>query len=430
MVSLKFKYTVLLAATAAALSLPLQSAKATNGYFQSGYGASSKGLAGAGVALSLDSMAAATNPAAMVHVGNRVDVEVGAFMPDREISGDGTVSSRYESINKLFLVPQFGANYMLDNVSSLGITMSANGGMNTEYESNPFVNFGAGGSTGTEATNAPTGVDLSQALLGITYARKHGNHSFGVTPTLAMQRFKAYGLQGFEGISSSPWHVHGNGYDYSAGYGLRIGYMGKLGEGLTIGAGLASKMYMSRFSKYDGLFADGGSFDIPANLTAGLAYQIPGTMFTVAADYQYIAYGDVDSISNSGAKNFNQECVGEKALGAGSGCGFGWEDQHILKLGIQFSPMDDLLLRTGISHNTQVYENGESLFNIIAPAVVRTHISFGATYSIAEAHSVNLAFTHALEANQTGTHPNQGAGSTTTHTMDQNDVVVGYSFRW
>ncbi len=67
-----------LAVTMAA-SASFNSAEATNGYFQHGYGASSKALAGAGVALAMDSLAAATNPAAMVHVGERMDFEVGLF---------------------------------------------------------------------------------------------------------------------------------------------------------------------------------------------------------------------------------------------------------------------------------------------------------------------------------------------------------------
>ena len=48
-------------------------AMATNGYFQHAYGTDYKALAGAGVALPLGAIAAATNPAAMVIVGERFD---------------------------------------------------------------------------------------------------------------------------------------------------------------------------------------------------------------------------------------------------------------------------------------------------------------------------------------------------------------------
>lgn len=47
-------------AVTAALTIPM-TAMATNGYFSHGYGTKNKGLAGGGVALSQDAMAAATN---------------------------------------------------------------------------------------------------------------------------------------------------------------------------------------------------------------------------------------------------------------------------------------------------------------------------------------------------------------------------------
>jgi hypothetical protein len=63
-----------------ALFLPA-SAGATNGYFSHGYGTLYKGLAGAGSALHLSTLAPATNPASMVWVGHRYDVGVAVFNP-------------------------------------------------------------------------------------------------------------------------------------------------------------------------------------------------------------------------------------------------------------------------------------------------------------------------------------------------------------
>ena len=54
---------------ALAIVLAATPALATDGYFSHGYGTHYKGMAGAGVALHLDSLAAATNPAAMAFLG-------------------------------------------------------------------------------------------------------------------------------------------------------------------------------------------------------------------------------------------------------------------------------------------------------------------------------------------------------------------------
>lgn len=49
------------------------SALATNGYFSHGYGVKSLGMAGVGIALPQDGLAAATNPAGEAFLGNRAD---------------------------------------------------------------------------------------------------------------------------------------------------------------------------------------------------------------------------------------------------------------------------------------------------------------------------------------------------------------------
>ena len=64
-----------------------------------------------------------------------------------------------------------------------------------------------------------------------------------------------------------------NGYDSSVGWGVRLGYTGKITPDCTLGATWASKTYMGEFDKYRGLFAEQGDFDIPSNFGVGLAWQ-------------------------------------------------------------------------------------------------------------------------------------------------------------
>ncbi|BAU49538.1 SalD [Sulfurifustis variabilis] len=85
----KKKYGLALA-IAAAVAAP--SAFATNGYFSHGYSIKEKGLVGAGVALPQDSLAAATNPAGMVRVGNRIDAGLSLFSPKRSYTVEGAPS--------------------------------------------------------------------------------------------------------------------------------------------------------------------------------------------------------------------------------------------------------------------------------------------------------------------------------------------------
>jgi len=59
------------------LALP---AFATDGYFSTGYGVKQQGQGGAGIAFPQDSIAAATNPAGMILVGDRFDFGMSWFL--------------------------------------------------------------------------------------------------------------------------------------------------------------------------------------------------------------------------------------------------------------------------------------------------------------------------------------------------------------
>ena len=66
----------------AAAALFSSMAQATNGYLMDGYGVQSLGIAGVGVALLQDAVAAATNPAGTALIGNRFDIDATLFAPE------------------------------------------------------------------------------------------------------------------------------------------------------------------------------------------------------------------------------------------------------------------------------------------------------------------------------------------------------------
>src|SRR5690606_32923507 len=253
-----------------------------------GYGIKAKGMAGVGIALPQDAMAAATNPAGMVFVGNRMDVGLDVFMPAREteISGNGAgLNGTYDGDGRnMFLVPDFGYNRMINPNLSLGVVVYGNGGMNTTYEKSPFSAFGV---TGT------TGVDLTQLFIAPTVAYKiTPDHAIGLSLNLAYQRFSAYGLQPFAMMSSDPTRLTNKGEDASSGGGVRIGWHGRMSDAGTLGATYQTKTKMGKFKEYAGLFPDGGDFDIPANYGVGIAFKATPKL-TVAADVQQIDYSGV-----------------------------------------------------------------------------------------------------------------------------------------
>ena len=370
-------------------------ALATNGYFSHGYGIKSKGMAGVGIALPQDALAAATNPAGMAFVGDRLDVGVDWFRPIRDselvspfgvipgITGDFDGSDK-----KNFFVPEFGYNKMLGWNMALGVSVYGNGGMNTTYANGPAP-FGGGIPLFNGFTGQRTGINLEQLFIAPTFAYKiNKNHAVGVTLNLVYQRFRADGLGGFAPVSSSPTNLTDKGVDTSTGWGVRIGYTGNLTDAVTVGATYQSRTWMSKFSDYKGLFANQGEFDIPENYGIGIAVKATPKL-TIAADIQQINYGDIASVSNPLLPNLFLS-----PLGTDNGAGFGWRDMTVFKLGASYAWSEKLTLRAGVSTTRQPIPKSETMFNMIAPGVIENHLTLGATWAVSPASELSVSYMH------------------------------------
>jgi long-chain fatty acid transport protein len=408
-------------ALAAALLAPLL-ANASNGYFSHGYGAKSEGMAGVGIALPQDALAAATNPAGTAAVGNRIDLGVSLFVPNRSasITQSGSETSYDGNDTSKFLIPDFGYTREINPSTSVGLALFGNGGMNTDYASNPYARFGATGSAG---------INLEQLFISPSIAYKvNDNHTVGVALNVAYQRFSAKGIQVFGnfGFSSAPANLSDKDADSTTGAGVRLGWTGKVTPTLTLGATWASKI-SGKFDKYKGLFADGGSFDIPENYGIGLAFAASPD-WTLAADVQTILYSQVGSVGNSVSSLF----TGQALLGAPNGPGFGWSDLTVLKLGTSYRLRPDLTLRGGISFASQPVQEKETFFNTLAPGVVQKHLTLGATWTSPSGGELTGFFAHAFEetVNGNGSIPQSFGGGNANLKMDQNIIGIAYGWKF
>lgn len=392
------------------------SAFATNGYFSHGYGMKAKGMAGVGIALPQDALAAATNPAGITEIGDRLDVGVDYFKPvrDTEVTGMGKFSGNG---TKDFLVPEFGYNKKLGWDMAAGIAVYGNGGMNTKYK-NPMVSgglFDPDGPGPAPGGTGDAGVNLEQLFIAPTFAMKlNKNHTLGVSLVYGYQRFAADGLQGFGVADAGGGNLN---YDTSNGWGLRLGWTGKITDSVTLGATYATKMKMSKFSKYKGLFAEQGDFDIPENYGLGIAYKATPAL-TLAADIQQINYGDVKSIANT--------MYTAAPLGASNGAGFGWRNMTVYKLGASYDYSKNLTLRAGYSTARQPIPSNETYFNILAPGVIENHFTLGATWTLENKSELTVGYMHAFKKTV------KGAGGTAGMNiqMYQNSLGVGYGIKF
>ncbi len=498
------KQTLTSVAVAAALvTAPL--AYATNGYFKIGYGSKNRGMAGAGMAFGQDSLAAAVNPAALAGMGNRVDAGVELFNPQREGEADASglmvgdlgngirqgMESREDSDATLFAIPNFGFSMDGGGNMTFGLSVVANGGMNTRYGNandgtgNIFTTafapvigdtstgaFQPGGPSGfagaleVGAFGAPVpaavidpnlaglylnpntspslGVNLSQVLITPTIAYKiNANNSVGFSPVIAYQRFRAYGLGLFQAFSSDPGKVTNNGDDQSWGYGARVGYQGTFGM-FSIGASYTSKLNMEAFDDYAGLFAEKGDFDIPSTYGVGIAIR-PSSKFTIAADISRINYSDVAAINNEGptADEFMNAFVGalvgnpaaiSNPLGTNDGWGFGWDDITVYKVGVNYAYSSKWTFRAGYNFAESPYDEDQALFNILAPGLVEKHATVGFTYSPTTASELTVTYMHAfrnsVNYDYNGTGGFAGFAFSAENAMSQNALEASYAWKF
>ena len=391
------------------------SAFATNGMFSHGYGMKSKGMAGASSAMHDDAFAGANNPAAAAFAGDRIDLGVDLFSPRREATMGGFfgpgMDATVDSESNYFLIPEFGYNQMVSDSLALGVTVYGNGGMNTDYPevSGAGVNFfGNPGSLG---------VNLVQLVIAPTLAFKVApNHSIGISPLIGYQQFAADGLGGPTEDTDDAW-----------GFGVRVGYMGKITPDWTIGAAYATKIDFQEFDDYNWLFLDQGDLDLAENWNLGVAWQVTPA-FKLALDYQQINYSGVDSIGASATDG-----------------GFGWDDAKVWKLGMEFKASQNMTFRAGYSHTDNPIQGadlagcmagsencGEVTLNILAPGVIEDHITLGMTYTLESGNELTVAYMHGFENEVSGQgfDPMTGAPrGIDTIQMYQNALGIQYSWK-
>ena len=446
---MKFSKHLIAVATATALLAPA-TASATAGYFSIAYGAKSRGIAGASTALSQDTYAAAVNPAGMAKAVGTNDVGVLVFSPVREAS---TPSGTSQSQSEGFIIPSGGFVRQLNDKMTWGMSIYANGGLNTFYDDTLPANPSSGGNTvSLYGYPAPLGVDLAQLIFAPTITYKiNKNHTVGASLLIGYQQFKAFGLQGFCGLkgdstcntatgvgvgsAAANKGLTNQGYDSAWGVGLRVGWQGQVSDNVTVGAAYSSKVYMNEFDKYDKLFAEDGDFDIPANWSIGIAGKVSPKV-TVSADLQRILYSDVKAISNTGPTINNASnpfADGQGFLGANDGLGFGWDDVTVFKIGAVYEHNANFTYRFGYSYNSEAFDDDELAFNVLAPATIRQHVTAGFTYrpNGKDNQQITFTFMHALNASQTGGYPAAFNGGTVGRTqLEMYQNAFDFQYTW
>lgn len=456
------KFNKLAMAVAVAVAgLSQAPAYATNGMVLTGSGFRSQAMGGVGIAYGRDAISVAANPANATKTGMRGDMGVGIFNAERSAAIDksaGTGTFQFapfgtvESDNKYFVMPEMGFTMPLTEKVHVGLAFVPNGGGNTTYREN-FMAYWPGypnlpanpGGSGSQypAMDKTLGVDLMQLIAPLTVAYKvNDDHAVGASLQLGVQRFRSYGLDAFIRVGtvaplpgqllSDPAHLTNLGFDYSYGAGVRLGWLGEfLDDKLTVGLTYASKTYMTKFDKYRGLFPGQGDLDMPENYGIGIAIK-PAKNLTVAADIVRINYADIPGIGNlgpgtgAGTAGIPSTSDPDVLLGLDEGMGFGWENQTVYKLGVNYGLNERWQVRAGFNYGKSPIPDDQLTFASLAPATTEKHYSLGFTYKPNEMLEVTGTYVYAAPNSQKNINQNVMGGVDIG--MHQN--VFALSFGW
>ena len=456
----------LLAASVAATLIASGAAHATNGYFSHGFGVKSIGMGGSGVALPNDSaMIIATNPAGITETGTQINFDISWFHPVRGYEFTNTMNGQpagggsATSGSKNFFIPEVSGSYAIDQNNFVGLAIYGNGGMNTDFsgaDDGNYLGFPGVPATGPYGDGA-AGVNLKQMFVAPTYAHAFmdGKLSVGVSALFARQTIQVKGLGNFNGtgpvaqafgmpsFTLDPNHFTSNDVSKSTGWGGKVGVLFHATDKIALGGSYQTKIHMSKFDQYTGLFAEGGKFDIPATWTVGGAFQV-APAWTLTADFQRINYSGVKAIHNPSTQALFACMMGDttQCLGGSNGAGFGWKDVNVVKLGAQWQVDPALQLRVGFNHGTNPVGTDDALFNTIAPGVVKNHFTAGFTYAIDKHQEISGAFMYAPNVTVSGTNPllsaianqvTQGQVQLNQNLsihMKQYEATVGYAYKF
>lgn len=458
------------AAVAVGLSMA-GNAFATNGYFTHGNGTKNKAMAGAGIALPEDAIDVTNNPAVAPFVGDQLTFGAALFSPIRKYETSSSMlngqmgaftigPNRIESDSDYFVIPHIAKSWQLDDGMAWALSMYGRGGMNTDWRGGtatfdpdgpgpaPAMTFPGTYGDGALGGKGKAGVNLSQAFVDLTFAKKfNDNVSLGLSGVAVYQWFSGKGVAAFSpytktyaqsfmqtGMPAMPENLSNNGRDYSFGFGAKLGAHFTINEQVSLGIMYQTEIDMDEFDDYADLFADRGDFDIPADLKVGLTFK-PNDTVALSVDVEHIWYSDIDSVGNPISNIFACPTAGmggtdlESCLGGKRGAGFGWDDMTVYKFGVKWTNNEDWTWRLGYSYGDQPIPKSEMTFNILAPAVMEHHLAAGFTLERTKGRELNVAVMYAPEVDQRGAQ-NFDPTQTVTFEMYQWELEASYSIRF
>ncbi|MBP8129037.1 MAG: outer membrane protein transport protein [Candidatus Hydrogenedentes bacterium] len=344
------------------------------------------------------------NPASMVDLDRRIDLNWYTVFTNIQLRPRGLLGNRFDGNQEsrdIFNITSGGVIWPLER-GTLGVGLYIPSGTGTDYgHSRNWLSRVFQG-------NADRKLMYQHARLVLAYAHEFDNGwavGFGLHGSVS--RFKSDHLT----LSLRPAEA-GFDWDEALGAGFNVGVY-KAWEKWSVGAVYASRHWSQHFEEFEDLLSH--TLDTPHTFQCGVAYRVtPRVELTL--DYKFLWWEEVAAYGNSVADG-----------------GFGWKNQHGLKFGVEFKATDRLRLMAGFAHSTSPITEEHAFMSALCPVTVEDHVTVGLTYAINDRHELHFAMVHGF-LNMVKDSGNGDIfsflGRGTSVGSDGNSLAFGYSYKF
>jgi long-chain fatty acid transport protein len=411
---------IFLAALVSVTGFIVSDAGATNGDNLIAIGPIARAMGGVGIAAPQDAISAVfSNPAAMCFgpycPGSEFDFATTVFMPKAKTRinntalGPGGDTGWKDSDSDMFFIPAIGISVPITQDLRFGFAAYGVSGLGVDYRHKFDLN---------PATSRDDAVYTDLSIMKIA-----PNIAYLITPNLSI----GASLHLDMGVLD---------LDYKNGSSTGWGFGGQLGAIYKTGPVSFGLVYVTpqRINHHDVADLDGDGnadnlkLESPQSVGFGIAYEPILQVLLIEANTKWLNWSDADGYKD-----------------------FGWKDQWVFNIGVQYKPTPKWALRAGYnygqnpvdehngwegtgSQNVQGKNVNRFQYEVLRisgfPAVVEHHITAGIGYEISKAVSLNLGYMHAFEneVKESGTF--FGAKTTVQSKLSENSIDFGLTYRF
>lgn len=392
-------------------------AYATNGTRELGFSSRDSAMAGATTASPEDTSCLVRNPAGLVWLGNRIDLNYQNIFPhDVTMRTDGPAGGL--------------ANRGLSQKSNIDYLPGGNAGVSYRIPGTDKypVSVGCGIFTmAGVALNFPSSRILS-ALTG-DYDKMMDLRSMRIAPGIAVAfndklSFGATGNIGLQGLRTNmatstfngaqyPETAGAGDWDFAPGAGFTVGLLYKINETLNVGASYESHGWFGYHHKYKDALP---FIDEPPIINVGLSFK-PTKNVELTYDTRYINWTNVKIAERSPIEG-----------------GFGWKDQWVFAVGGEYTYKEKLKLRLGYNYGKSPISSKVVFANaLLSAATMEHHVTTGCSYLFTKNLSCDLTWEHhfmgvAADDGAGDTYSINGSGTKITAAADIISLGLGYKF--